>query len=232
MRKTLTDIRQKMRNGLYKNQEQVRLSLVGRIINKLGWDLWNPDEVKLGFSINTSNGKYRIGLTLFSSSDLPVVFIEIRSTGNLTINIKNIEQKLRDCNGKLTVQFSIITDGRIWRFYYPKAEGEFSEKCFMILDLLNEHVNELEISFYNFLSRSEIINGNAEFDARNYLFLNRTQSPIEAVLPVAHRLVLESIYPNLHQAIKHLLSESGLSITYEEINIFINDTNVLIFQRE
>ncbi|MBW8003089.1 MAG: hypothetical protein FVQ80_13900 [Planctomycetes bacterium] len=39
MKDILSDIRTKIKNGCYKNEEHVRLSLVARILQKLGWNL-------------------------------------------------------------------------------------------------------------------------------------------------------------------------------------------------
>ena len=41
----LKDIRSKLHNELYKNEEHVRTSIVVRILNSLGWNIWNPAEV-------------------------------------------------------------------------------------------------------------------------------------------------------------------------------------------
>jgi len=46
MREILTDIREKLQRGEYQNEEHVRLSLVCRLLSNLGWDIWNPREVK------------------------------------------------------------------------------------------------------------------------------------------------------------------------------------------
>jgi predicted type IV restriction endonuclease len=44
MNELLADIKAKLQNGDYKNEEHIRLSLVARILQNLGWDIWNPKE--------------------------------------------------------------------------------------------------------------------------------------------------------------------------------------------
>ena len=45
MRQILEDIRNKLSEGAYKNEEHMRLSLVVRLLHKLGWNIWDPKEV-------------------------------------------------------------------------------------------------------------------------------------------------------------------------------------------
>ena len=51
MKTTLEDIRKNIQNNKYQNKEHIRLSLISRILQKLGWDLWNPFEVYPDFTI-------------------------------------------------------------------------------------------------------------------------------------------------------------------------------------
>ena len=44
LRPILEDIRRKLNAGAYQNEEHVRLSLVARIVQALGWDIWDPSE--------------------------------------------------------------------------------------------------------------------------------------------------------------------------------------------
>ena len=44
MREILVDIREKLGRQCYQNEEHVRLCLVARILQSLGWDIWNPQS--------------------------------------------------------------------------------------------------------------------------------------------------------------------------------------------
>jgi len=39
LRQALEDIRHKLNDGVYQNEEHVRLSLVARVVQVLGWDM-------------------------------------------------------------------------------------------------------------------------------------------------------------------------------------------------
>lgn len=164
MKETLTDIRRKLVDGIYRNEEHVRLSLVARIFKELGWNLWNPSEVNAEFPVVPTEDLSRVDLALFLTPYVPSVFVEIKAVGKLEGNISQLERQLRDYNRNNTALFSIITDGCKWRFYYSQTGGEFSHKCFKILDIVEDDIDDLELSFHTFLSKSEISSGNAKRD--------------------------------------------------------------------
>jgi len=221
MKDILKDIKDKLSNRVYKNEEHVRLSLVSRILNELGWNLWDPNEVNSEFTVIPQEDQSRIDLALFLTPYVPSVFIEIKGVGKLEGNIDQIERQLRDYNRNNTALFSIITDGRKWRLYYSQTGGEFSQKCFKTIDILEDNPDDTELAFYTFLSKGEITNGNAEREAQNYLRLNQKQRAMEDALSEARRMILEPPYPSLPQAIVQVVSEAGFPISENEAAKFV-----------
>lgn len=221
MKDTLLDIREKLKDGVYTNEEHVRLSLVGRILQELGWDLWNPREVNSEFAVVPEEDQSRVDLALFLNTYSPVVFIEVKAVGKLIGNIAKIERQLRDYNRNNTALFSIITDGQKWRFYYSQTGGEFSQKRFKTLDVLEDDIDDVEMFFDVFLSKNEISNGSAEREAKHYLQLNQKQRAMGDALPKARRLVSEPPFPSLPQALVQLTKAAGYSVTMEEASDFI-----------
>src|SRR5437867_10735107 len=130
MKETLVDIRAKLKNGLFRNEEHVRLSLVARILKELGWDIWNPDEVNTEFCTVPTEDRTKVDIALFPKPHMPVVFIEVKPVGKLESDLLQTERQLRDYNKNNSALFCVITDGRRWRLYYALTTGEFSQKCF------------------------------------------------------------------------------------------------------
>lgn len=224
MRQTLEDIRAKFVNGLYKNEEHVRLSLVARILNDLGWDLWNPAEVNTEFTSIPTEDNSRVDIALFLTPySPPSVYIEVKAAGKLEGNIGQYEIQLRDYNRNNTAVFTVMTDGRKWRFYYSQTGGEFSKKCFKTLDLIRDDLEELELAFQSFLAKSEVSNGSAKQNAENYLQLSQKQRAMEDVSPHARKAILEPPYPSLPQAMVELVAKVGITITIEEASQFIRE---------
>jgi hypothetical protein len=223
MRQTLEDIRQKLGDRAYKNEEHVRLSLVSRLLLEMGWDTWNPGEVNTEFNAIPNEDYTRVDIALFLTPYSPSAFIEVKAPGKLQGDISQYETQLRDYNRNNTAVFTIITDGQRWRFYYSQTGGEFSKKCFETLDLLTDDIDELERSFQSFLSKSEISSGNAKHNAESYLQLSQKQRAMEDILPHARKTILEPPYPSLPQAIVDLVSRAGITVNLDEAAQFIQE---------
>jgi predicted type IV restriction endonuclease len=224
MRETLKDIRKKLANNTYKNEEHVRLSLVARILKDLGWDVWNPSEVNSEFAVVPTEALSRVDIGLFVHPSVPAVFLETKAIGKLEGNIREIERQLRDYNLNNTAMFSVITDGRQWRFYYSQTGGEFHEKLFKKLDLIKDDIDDLEESFHTFLSKSEVSKGKAKRAAEDHLQLSRKQRAIENALQKARQKIVEPPFPSFPEALVQLVNEYGFSISVEEARIIIQGT--------
>jgi predicted type IV restriction endonuclease len=43
----LQEIKQRLLQNAYKNEEHIRVQAVCRVFQRVGWDIWNPQEVYL-----------------------------------------------------------------------------------------------------------------------------------------------------------------------------------------
>ncbi|MBM3887622.1 MAG: hypothetical protein FJ388_00695 [Verrucomicrobia bacterium] len=223
MRAILEDIRDKIATGAYRNEEHVRVSIVLRILQALGWNVWNPNEVNLEFPVVPNEDQTRIDVALFLTPIEPSVFIEVKALGKLEGVLNQVERQLRDYNRNNTALFSIVTDGQTWRFYYSQAGGEFANKCFKILNLTEHDLEDLEQSFAKFLSRTAVETGNSEREAMTYLQLSRKQRAMEDALPEAKRRALEPPFPKLPEALIQLVAEARITVSMDEAGRFIRD---------
>ena len=190
MKSILIDIKEQLRSGVFKNEEHVRFSLVGRIVQGIGWNIWNPMEVNTEFNSVPNEDKTRVDMALFLPPwNMPSVFIEIKSVGKMLSNLSDIEKQTRDYNRNNTAPISIITDGRNWKFYLSQTAGEFSQKCFETFDLLDESktIDDLESALQAFLSREQIANENAVHQALSYLKRTQKEKAMYEMLPTAKK---------------------------------------------
>ena len=221
MNDILAEIREYIKNGYFKNEENVRFSLVARILKELGWDIWNPKEVTTEFNTVPNEDKSRVDIALFDNSPTPSVFIEIKAIGKLDTDLVKYEVQLRDYNRNNTAPFSIITDGRKWRFYYSQTGGEFSQKCFKVIDLLDDAIADIALSLYAFLSKEKIRSGNAKNEAETYLKLSQKQRVMEDAFPQARRQILEPPFPSLPEALIRIVEKDGFTLSIDEASHFV-----------
>ncbi len=223
MKEILADIKARLLNGEYKNEEHVRLSLVSRVLKGLGWDIWNPAEVNAEFVVVPDEDNKKVDIALFLRPIVPSVFIEIKAVGQMQGKLTAIEQQLRNYNRDNQAMFTVITDGRNWRFYLSSAGGEFSRRCFKTFDLIADDLEEVEASLSVFLRKPEI--ENARQKAEDYLKLNQIQRTAEDCLPEARRRIGETPYPSLPAALVSLVGEKGFPITQDDAVKFIKEAD-------
>jgi hypothetical protein len=219
---TLTDIRQRLRNKDYHNEEHVRLALVARVVQQLGWDIWNPREVYAEFKATRKEDNTRVDLALFTHDfEATTIFIECKGVGGFSQDLAAVEKQLRDYNRDHTALFTLITDGRHWRFYYSFTSGEFKDKLFCKVDLLTDDLEEVASHFDTFLLRDNILNHSARHKAEAYLTLGKKERAMQDVLPDAQKLVSQPPFPSLPQAMVQLLAAKILTISVGEAQDFL-----------
>lgn len=229
MRDALKDIQQKLDIGTYKNEEHVRMSLVARVLLKLGWNIWDPDEVYSEYKTVPHEDASRVDIAMFLTARRPSVFIEVKAVGKIKGSLQETELQLRNYNRDNTALFSIITDGRIWRFYISQTGGKFSEKCFKVIDLSDDELDDIENSLNTFLKKSQIENGEAEREAKKYLKLNEMERLMQELLPQARKLIEEPPYPRLPEALIGLLKQEGYDINVDKAQDFIEKVSIKIY---
>jgi hypothetical protein len=216
MKDTLADIREKLLAGLYKNEEQVRLSLVARILLELDWNVWDPREVYPEFFVASSEDKTKVDIALFANQVSPIVFIEIKPVGGIEGRLQETERQLRNYNRDNTALFSVITDGQEWRLYYSQTGGEFDKKLFKVINIKDDDLDVAATLLTTFLSKAQIETGEAKSEAEKYLQLNRKEKAMEDALPHARRMIQDPPYPTLPACLQGLVKQKGIHITIEE----------------
>lgn len=225
MRLVLEEIASRLKSGDYKNEEHVRVAIVDRLLQALGWDIWNPIEVNPEFSPVRNEDSSRVDIAVFMPPQhlRPAIFIEVKAVGKLAVNVELAERQLRDYNRNNQAEISVLTDGRLWRFYWAGAAGEFRQKCFEDIDLLDPDspIEELESTFSIFLSRESLSSGNAVEQARVFLRRTDDQRTMFDVLPIALRdAELDPTSSKVECFIQRCL-ERGVAVTPDSAKNFI-----------
>ncbi len=192
LRDVLEDIQQKLKANAYQNEEHVRLSLVARVVQALGWDIWNPAVVNAEFAIRTlQDANRRSDLALLDGDNKRLVFIEVKKVGALSRNEPQWINQIRSHNEDFRAPFAVLTDGRFWWLYFIYSAYSFEDSRFKIIDLIEGDLEDIELSFTTFLSRDEIVTERAHISAKNELHKSRTLKKLEELVPEAKRIADE-----------------------------------------
>ena len=218
MRDTLDDIRKKLQSGVFQNEEHVRLSLVARILSKLGWNIWDPAEVYTEFKTTPSEDRTKVDVALFLAPRVPAVFIEVKAVGGIG-NLQDCERQLRDYNKDYGATFCILTDGCMWRLYFAQTGGLFCDKCFKDFNILRDNLDDVASWLAAFLGKAGVQDGTAKKQAEAIVKGGIKNRDMEQALPEARRMTLEPPFPSLPQAL--VTAKQGESITEEEAKDFL-----------
>jgi len=158
MLNTLNNIKINLEDGVYKNERQIRYSLVTKILHELDWDIWNPTEVFYYYPVKNchdTNNKDRcsVDIALFINHlKNPIAYIQTTEIGALIKNLADYEKQMSDLNRYETAEISILTDGIIWKIYFSQDSGHFASNIAADFNLLKDDMNYI-VSIFN-----EVIN--------------------------------------------------------------------------
>jgi len=133
------------------NEEQTKHAIVLPILKNLAWDVFNPDEVIPEYEIN--NG--RVDYALFNKDERKC-FIECKRVRE---ELSQHEEQLVMYCAACGVKLAILTNGITWSFYLPLQEGDWLERKFYSIDLIEQDSVEVIQKFEELLQKENVLNG-------------------------------------------------------------------------
>jgi hypothetical protein len=179
----IQDIKNKLINNEYPNEQSISLGIVLRLLSEMQWNIHDNQSVIPEYSIQ---GK-RVDYALCIKKNKPVIFIEVKQPGN----ILGADKQLFEYAFHKGVPFAIVTDGREWHFYLPTEQGNYEERKVYKLDLIEDDMQKSSYRLRRYLSFSEVRNGNAFKNAREDYEKVCKKREVEKTIPIAWEKLLE-----------------------------------------
>ena len=160
LKEHVDDIRNRLKDDQYPNTEQaIRNGIVDRILLCLGWETFDPLAVHPEYPIA---GGGRVDYALLYPSSEPRVFLEAKKRGILERSDERPEEQLFGYDSHVRVPIAVLTDGEIWRFFYPPGTGTWTDRMVKELSLAAEDSQENIKHLEKYLSREAVQTGRAE----------------------------------------------------------------------
>lgn len=173
----IEDIKIGLRAGRFKNEAAVSQGIILRLLNSLGWPIFDSSTVLPQYAV----GSRRVDYALCHPPTKPIILVESKDVGNAV----GAEKQLFEYAFHQGIPMAILTDGQEWSFFLPGEQGSYHERCVYKLDLLVRDTDECCRIFARYLQHSEVASGvainNAKSDYRNISKLRQ----IEMALPQA-----------------------------------------------
>ena len=183
---TLADIKARLQQNSFPNEQAISQGIVLRVLRELGWDTYDTNVVWPEYQ---TAGSGRADFALCHPPSKPRIFIEVKRVGKAE-NADAIEQALLYAF-KSGVPFVVLTDGRTWSFYLPAEQGDYDERRVYKLDLYERSSDEAGTTFRHYLAHESVASDESLQAARaEYHNLNR-RSQAKAAIPEAWRELVQ-----------------------------------------
>ncbi len=140
----------------------------------------------------------------------------MKAVGKMRGNIESSEDQLQDYNFFNTASITILTDGKIWRFYLSSATGTFAQKLFCTFDLIEDNIDYIVSILTEVLSKNRFVK-DAVNTAEKMLNDLKLSKEIEIAKHDAKDKTSEFPELNNYQLVQFILKERGHEISLEEI---------------
>lgn len=146
MQKVIKQVCDSIEAGHFVNESAISTGIVLPILQGLGWPVFNPAIVTPEYTV----GKGRVDFALRDMSGKPRIFLEVKmfdkadATGN---------KQLFEYAFHQGIPMAVLTDGRIWSFYFPGGEGPYEDRQLTQVNLpgdaANKSINALRRYMYH-----------------------------------------------------------------------------------
>ena len=159
------------------DEANVKQGVILPILNTLGWDPFNIDEVNPEYSVGGGNVDYSLRLNGYNR-----VFLEAkRPSQDLEVH----QEQLLNYAFKHGVPLAVLTNGLTWWLYLPLQAGNWEERRFSVIDLRNQDVSRTADELIDLLSKENVRSGYAVEYAKSLLYEFWEAKKIEEALPRA-----------------------------------------------
>lgn len=187
------------------------------ILNILGWDTHNIDEITPEYSLRGKKVDYCL-----RHNGSNKIFLEVKKVSE---ELGNHEEQILMYCFEEGVKLAILTNGITWWFYLPLKEGSWREKRkFYTIDIYEQLPEEIAEMFNYFLSKDKVISGEAFNNAEKIYENRQKKNKIKKAIPNAwYKLINES-----NEDLIRLISETTESISgyrpqIEEVEDFLGE---------
>jgi hypothetical protein len=164
------------------DETSTKQAVILRMLQLLGWDVFNVDEVFPEFTIEGKRVDY--ALRINNSNEF---FLEVKRPSE---DLDRHQEQLLEYAFRQGVELAALTNGITWFFYLPTKKGDWSARRFYAIDIFEQDSNEASEKFVQILSRENIKNGDAVNHAENIYKGRIKKKTIKETFPEAWNKII------------------------------------------
>jgi hypothetical protein len=159
------------------DEAAIKQGIVLKILSLLDWDPFDVDEVQPEYEIQGN----RVDFCL-KKEKTNKVFILVRKNEK---DFPRHQDKMLSLSVQGKVPIGILTSGLTWWFFLPLVQGSADEKKFLTIEMENQKAEEASETFENFLTKENVVSGEAEKAAEDIYTARQRDFIIKETLPKA-----------------------------------------------
>jgi hypothetical protein len=159
------------------DEAAIKQGVVLKTLSLLDWDPFDVDEVQPECEIQGSRVDYCLGKKKSNK-----VFIIVRKNEH---DFPKHQDKVLSLSSQGKVPIGILTNGLTWWFFLPLVQGSADEKKFLTIEIGNQKAEEAAETFENFLTKENVLSGEAEKAAEDIYTARQRDFFIKETLPKA-----------------------------------------------
>lgn len=164
------------------DEATIKQGVILRVLNALGWDTFETDEVRPEFPVIGGNVDYALRLDGENK-----VFVEAKRPSE---ELSKHQIQLLNYAFADRASLAILTNGLEWWLYLPREDATWEERRFCSIDIRSQDVSVVANSLTKFLSRDKVRSGEATRNAKSHMEFLRSRREIEDTLPIAWQRLL------------------------------------------
>ncbi|MBN2020233.1 MAG: hypothetical protein JW749_08415 [Sedimentisphaerales bacterium] len=163
------------RNVTNFDEAATKQGIILPILQMLGWNIFDIDEVMPEFSTGDGRVDYSLKLDGYNK-----VFIEAKKTSE---DLENHEEQLLSYSFREGVEIAALTNGITWSFYLPTKKGDWKERKFFTIDLVQQEPRDAASKFVELLLKTNVLSGTALENADRIYRDRQRKAKVEQALP-------------------------------------------------
>lgn len=162
------------------SEEAVKIAVIIPILNALGWDSSDSDEVIPEYAVKSGKADFAL-----VHKAKPRILIEAKAPALILSG--NHRDQLTSYAYHVGAGIAILTNGRLWEFYVPFAPGDWKQRMACRIDILKQDPSDAAQEFVRILSKSCVASNKAQLYANEVLNAMQRKEEIVEALPGAWR---------------------------------------------
>ncbi len=134
---TIRNIAKGIAEGRFRSEAEISQGVVKQIFYELSWPQFDMQVVVPEFKIG--DGARKVDYALCDPPGKAAILVEVKDLGKAD---EKGQKQLFDYCVHQGVPIAVLTDGRIWNFFYPPGQGDYDDRLLKRIDFLDDNHRE------------------------------------------------------------------------------------------